>query len=122
MSGHGHVKPNPDGSKARCGGPALCSECARELAEAGQPARTGLSLALNCEDWDVPADSQAIETGGRAATRYVTVYGAEVPAARLRRIGWLDQLGRVWLRSSDWDGQGGSITPLLIDPGERNGL
>lgn len=30
--GHGHVKPNADGSKARCGGPAICSECALELA------------------------------------------------------------------------------------------
>lgn len=30
--GHGHVIPNPDGSKARCGGPALCAECARERA------------------------------------------------------------------------------------------
>lgn len=29
--GHGHVVPNPDGSKARCGGPTLCSECATEL-------------------------------------------------------------------------------------------
>lgn len=29
---HGHVTPNPDGSVARCGGPALCSVCARELA------------------------------------------------------------------------------------------
>jgi len=34
MSGHGHVKPNPDGSKARCGGPALCAVCARERSEA----------------------------------------------------------------------------------------
>jgi Family of unknown function (DUF6085) len=32
MTGHGHVIPNPDGSKARCGGPVLCSVCARELA------------------------------------------------------------------------------------------
>lgn len=32
MSGHGHVTPNPDGSKARCGGPAICSACAKELA------------------------------------------------------------------------------------------
>jgi hypothetical protein len=35
MSGHGHVTPNADGSKARCGGPAICSACALELA--GQP-------------------------------------------------------------------------------------
>jgi hypothetical protein len=33
-TGHGHVRPRPDGVKARCGGPALCAECARELAAA----------------------------------------------------------------------------------------
>lgn len=33
MSGHGHVTPNPDGSRARCGGPAMCQVCAFELAE-----------------------------------------------------------------------------------------
>ncbi len=32
MSGHGHVTPNANGFKARCGGPAICEECARELA------------------------------------------------------------------------------------------
>lgn len=32
IGGHGHVTPRADGAKARCGGPALCSECARELA------------------------------------------------------------------------------------------
>lgn len=32
MSGHGHVTPNADGSKARCGGPAICRECALEAA------------------------------------------------------------------------------------------
>lgn len=30
--GHGHVIPNKDGSRARCGGPALCGDCAMELA------------------------------------------------------------------------------------------
>lgn len=28
--GHGHVTPRPDGGKARCGGPALCSVCRAE--------------------------------------------------------------------------------------------
>jgi len=32
MSGHGHVVPNADGSRARCGGPAICSQCALEYA------------------------------------------------------------------------------------------
>lgn len=31
-TGHGHVTPREDGMKARCGGPALCAECSRELA------------------------------------------------------------------------------------------
>ncbi len=32
MSGHGHVTPNADGSKARCGGPGICAACSRESA------------------------------------------------------------------------------------------
>lgn len=28
--GHGHIWPRPDGTKARCGGPALCVQCARD--------------------------------------------------------------------------------------------
>lgn len=31
-AGHGHVRPRPDGAKARCGGPALCRVCQRETA------------------------------------------------------------------------------------------
>lgn len=31
-TGHGHVRPRPDGVKARCGGPGFCVECSRELA------------------------------------------------------------------------------------------
>jgi hypothetical protein len=29
--GHGHVRPHPKGLKARCGGPAICPQCAKEL-------------------------------------------------------------------------------------------
>lgn len=32
LGGHGHVRPRADGAKARCGGPAICSACALELA------------------------------------------------------------------------------------------
>lgn len=32
--GHGHVTPNADGSLVRCGGPAICSVCALEQAQA----------------------------------------------------------------------------------------
>lgn len=32
-TGHGHVRPRPDGARARCGGPAICSVCAKEAAQ-----------------------------------------------------------------------------------------
>lgn len=38
MPGHGHVTPNPDGSKARCGGPGICPECSREAITEKRPA------------------------------------------------------------------------------------
>lgn len=31
-SGHGHLRPRPDGAKARCMGPPRCTGCALELA------------------------------------------------------------------------------------------
>lgn len=34
---HGHVIPNEDGSRARCGGPGICSVCALELAQHDRP-------------------------------------------------------------------------------------
>lgn len=42
-TGHGWVRPRPDGVHARCGGPKLCPECAheeRELAGLAQPKPT----------------------------------------------------------------------------------
>lgn len=35
-TGHGHVWKRPDGLVARCGGPALCAECARDAAQGPQ--------------------------------------------------------------------------------------
>jgi hypothetical protein len=34
-TGHGWVRSRPDGYKARCGGPAICSQCALEAARSG---------------------------------------------------------------------------------------
>jgi hypothetical protein len=53
------------------------------------------------ESWKVVVD------GAEEENRYF---------ATLRRVGWLDQKGRVWTKippSADFDG--GSLTPLLID-------
>lgn len=40
-TGHGHVFPRADGVRARCGGPSICAECARDLArKTGQETMT----------------------------------------------------------------------------------
>ncbi len=33
MINHGHVTPNADGNKARCGGPGICARCSSEYFE-----------------------------------------------------------------------------------------
>jgi hypothetical protein len=39
---HGHVTPNADGSKARCGGPGICPVCSQEAAlQQGEPYKGG---------------------------------------------------------------------------------
>lgn len=43
--GHGHVRPNPNGMVARCGGPALCKECALELARETIDIKSVMQLA-----------------------------------------------------------------------------
>ena len=37
-TGHGHVYPRPDGYLARCGGPHMCAECARDCVAMYMPA------------------------------------------------------------------------------------
>ena len=47
-------------------------------------------------------------------------HDVERACIELRRIGWLDQAGNVWITGEDWvraGGPNGSITPLLIAPG-----
>lgn len=50
MSGHGHVVPNPDGSRARCGGPGICAECSKELAQHTFPSGQGFSAVIPVEN------------------------------------------------------------------------
>lgn len=47
MQGHGHVIPNADGLKARCGGPAICATCALE--QAGAAVTTDVRGCARCE-------------------------------------------------------------------------
>lgn len=78
----------------------------------GQPSEkweTGMRLHSG-EDWKVHGDP-LYDDDGNVAGRW--------HQATLRRVGWLDQKGRVWLETppgAQFDG--GSLTPLLIDSRE----
>jgi hypothetical protein len=85
-----------------------------------QPWRATELSEAEGEPWPVPSDSVMDEhLPYRVTTKTVNVHGAPVPAATLRRIGWLDQRGRVWLKVPDTTTAGrercGSFIPLLID-------
>lgn len=81
---------------------------------------TGMRLH-DGEAWPVPADTM-LDPDDPDQLAYRTtahVRGFPVVAATLRRVGWIDQLGRVWLKVPPCDGfDGGSLTPLLIDARE----
>lgn len=49
---HGHVTPRADGTKARCGGPAICSVCAAELAALTPAAPTPPAAPVNTPEQD----------------------------------------------------------------------
>lgn len=85
--GHGHVTPNADGSKARCGGPQFCSVCQGEahflerasnlplLPKKGKGAKDQLSIAET--NAILPPKSQDasncfVEIDGGAAMRWPT--------------------------------------------------
>jgi hypothetical protein len=85
-----------------------------------ESAQTAMSLSVG-EDWDVIPDMKYdYDAGTWGFSRVVPAHGTGfAPTARLRRVGWLDQKGRVWTETppmAQFDG--GSLTPLLIDARE----
>lgn len=72
MTNHGHVTPNPDGSKARCGGPSICTQCATELAATGQPLPPGTGTGTGWPD-ETPAPTATgfIPQRGDAVERWI---------------------------------------------------
>lgn len=93
------------------------------------PGATSTPMRLHSgEDWTVRPDLRPgnEDAGENPGLKYYATpetdprTGQLVPLATLRRVGWLDQKGRVWLAmpnpSAAFDG--GSLTPLLIDARE----
>ena len=107
-----------------------------EAAKLGEPGKTvlghetGLALSQGEDNWKVPCDrgSQSFDDwldeqpapqtfeGMAALVRNAWDHQHQRHCASLRRVGWLDQKGRVWTEvpsTSSFDG--GSLTPLLVD-------
>lgn len=75
--------------------------------EGATPTDTGMRLHAG-KPWPVQGDRLPDDDGYPSFERSTT--------ATLRRVGWLDQKGRVWLQIPPTLGfDGGSLTPLLID-------
>lgn len=84
-TGHGHVRPRPDGATARCGGPAICPICAREKARettrADIPEHVAAAAARLRQDIREAIDVCYGELGGPADTPE-DVAGTERAVAR----------------------------------------
>ncbi|MGH3417781.1 MAG: hypothetical protein ACRDVE_14480 [Actinocrinis sp.] len=81
--------------------------------DAGQGVQTPMRLYVG-EDWPKTAD-----VWDRGDNAWLRIDGLGRPVATLRRVGWLDQKGRVWTEIPPQAGfDGGSLTPLLIDSRE----
>jgi hypothetical protein len=111
------------------------TETVKTTQSAVTPPDTGMR-PYKGEDWKVPCDQEgdaafydwwnSLPAGGLYSGHAIELFheawqaSREQHGATLRRVGWLDQKGRVWLQvppSATFDG--GSLTPLLIDTRER---
>ena len=81
MSGHGHVVPNKDGRLARCGGPSICSACARELAQATASTTAAMQAASDILNVD-PDELQVT-----VPSRVLRLLLAEISELRRERRG-----------------------------------
>lgn len=94
----------------------------------GSPMTVQTEMRLNSgEDWTIRPDTRPgrAEDGQKPDQKYFAKFetdahtGQRIGVATLRRVGWLDQKGRVWMTVPPmvlFDG--GSLTPLLIDTRE----
>ncbi|MCV4065759.1 hypothetical protein OD783_36435, partial [Pseudomonas aeruginosa] len=74
--GHGHVFPRADGVKMRCGGPALCSECAADAYRA----RAALAQPSPVQELDF---SKPLETENGDPVKWICADVIEYKSARI---------------------------------------
>jgi hypothetical protein len=102
-SGHGWVFPNLDGSKAKCGGPAICQACARDQQALDAARRFGQETlaAQYPEPYAVAADLLEAMKGQLLITL-------------INRLG-----GRVTIPINEVDATGGFMLHMEVDQTAR---
>lgn len=88
-TGHGHVWKRPDGVKARCGGPGICRECARDFALLNRSVQKG-------------ADTTAADL--------IEVMKGQLLIVFLKRLG-----GEIRIPVSEVDDTGGDLFALAVE-------
>lgn len=90
--GHGHVFERPDGMRARCGGPGICSECAKDLArkvhEEANPATPGTCAQGTVrESWPDPTPEMLDHPLFNAIWDVIKTWDVNVPRAYIGYCG-----------------------------------
>lgn len=92
--GHGHVIPNPNGVKAHCGGPAMCTECALE--QVGLPESIGdLARQLSQLHREHPTSEMATAAQLMAQMLHIAVHGDTWARPQSPQQVWLGLLAKV---------------------------
>lgn len=79
--GHGHVKPRPDGDRARCGGPRMCPDCRAE--------RDELTAEWNAAVEQARAEREALYTERAALVAHLATVHPAWMAEDADAPGWL---------------------------------
>lgn len=90
MSGHGYVTPNPDGAKARCGGPGMCAVCAAEEAAKAPDSAVLADAGVAPEDYELiqQARRRIDEVNTRLQQRGAQLVFAVTMASAVPRSEW----------------------------------
>lgn len=121
IGGHGHVRPRPDGARARCGGPAVCSACALELSNLQGPPPPPL---LDASDpWlrvgmggMLPGPSQASLGSPDWVASFAAAHPMNYDLAKIPRRAFAEQVGGPGPVYVPIDGMWAETEPPMIFP------
>lgn len=108
--GHGHVRPRPDGAKAKCGGPRMCCECAAELAAL-------LSTPGGLDVQSIPGGIRVVRAEQNVRLRLETLTTA-APWMHVQG-NYVRIADQVTYKVTDWDLAACALVCTRIDPPEN---